>query len=107
MPRYVGLEWDVSATMNIFFLFFFRKNKTNIMANLTDCPSCLTEYQDPKLLPCQHTVCLMCLERLEKEQQVTCPRCDVTHKVPQRGVKAFTENQHVIQLVADKKVSSC
>ena len=77
------------------------------MADLTDCPSCLTEYQDPKLLPCQHTVCLECLERPEEEKHVTCPRCDVTHKVPERGVKAFTENQHVIQLAADKKVSYC
>ena len=41
---------------------------------------------------------------LEEEKHVTCPKCDVTHKVPERGVKAFTENQHVIQLVADKKV---
>ena len=73
-------------------------------ADLTECPSCKSEYQDPKLLPCNHTVCLSCLARLEDEKMVTCPTCDVKHSVPERGVKAFTENQHVIQLVADKKV---
>ena len=73
--------------------------------DLTECPSCFAEYLDPKLLPCQHTVCLECLVRVEEEKQVTCPTCEVTHKVPERGVKSFIENQHVVQFVADKKVS--
>ena len=72
---------------------------------LRECPVCLLEYKDPKLLPCTHTVCLKCLEGLNNKGVVKCPQCNVEHKVPARGVKAFTENQMVVELLAINQVS--
>ncbi|CAF0777071.1 unnamed protein product [Didymodactylos carnosus] len=40
------------------------------------CPSCNSEYKDPRVLPCTHTFCLQCIrDKLVKNNRVTCPRC--------------------------------
>ena len=81
------------------------------MADLTECPVCLDEYKDPKLLPCNHTLCLNCLENLQRTKQkgkkgshLKCPICNTIHEVPERGVTSFTENQHVIELISKNQV---
>ena len=74
------------------------------MADITECPVCFDEFQEPKLLPCNHTFCLKCLENLDRQNVITSPMCNKEHQVPDRGVIAFTENQHAIQLIADRKV---
>ena len=74
------------------------------MSELTECPVCFEEFTEPKLLPCNHTFCLGCLGNIMKEDLITCPMCNTQHPVPKRGVKAFTENQHAVQLIADRKV---
>ena len=80
------------------------------MADITKCPVCLDEYEDPKLLPCSHTMWRTCLNNLPKssakkgKQQVTCPICNFNHKVPERGLTAFPDNQAMIQLIANKQV---
>ncbi|KAM8837147.1 E3 ubiquitin-protein ligase rnf213-beta [Spinachia spinachia] len=40
----------------------------------TSCPVCLSELQDPAVLPCQHVFCLPCLQRCVEEQR-RCPKC--------------------------------
>ena len=74
------------------------------MADITECSVCFEEYTDPKILPCIHTLCLNCLKTLNKGRRITCPMCNAKHKVPERGVQAFPENQHVVQLLIDKQV---
>ena len=76
------------------------------MADIVECPVCFEEFKEPKLLPCNHTLCMKCLEALGTGKTITCPLCNAQHEVPNRGVKAFTENQHVVQLVAERQVRS-
>ena len=53
-----------------------------------ECPVCLNNYRDPRLLPCpqgSHTVCKACLDHLVKETTIVCPVCGTTHAVPATG----------------------
>ena len=77
------------------------------MANLIDarqldqelqCAICLEMLRDPRMLPCQHTFCLECLEKLSKMnlgngKTLDCSLCKRTHDLPiQNGVKGFPKN---------------
>ncbi|XP_050689072.1 uncharacterized protein LOC126981695 [Eriocheir sinensis] len=52
-----------------------------------DCPVCLTGFdgfvQWPHTLPCGHTVCTLCINKLKHQGRVTCPECRVSHAVPE------------------------
>ena len=60
------------------------------------CPVCLDLYTNPKTLPCLHSFCQKCLERLSQEREargdtyyLSCPTCRQRTKVPREGVGAF------------------
>ncbi|KAK6176527.1 hypothetical protein SNE40_014794 [Patella caerulea] len=72
------------------------------------CGTCLCLYDsiehNPKLLPCSHTVCKNCLERIIAAQPLDtgsfrCPICRETIHVPQGGVSAFPPSFLVNQLL--------
>ncbi|XP_072229611.1 E3 ubiquitin-protein ligase rnf213-beta isoform X2 [Leuresthes tenuis] len=66
------------------------------------CSVCLMEFTEPSLLPCQHIVCLRCLQRCIAQHSRSCPICraelpnnftsTVSHKV-----KAALEQQAAIR----------
>ena len=62
----------------------------------TKCSICFDQFQEPKMLPCQHTFCLKCLENVAKLNDcntVDCPLCRKIYKVPARGgVNRFKSN---------------
>ncbi|XP_070554997.1 tripartite motif-containing protein 2-like [Ptychodera flava] len=40
------------------------------------CPICLEQYHNPKVLPCHHSFCQLCLEKLvSKTRTLNCPTC--------------------------------
>ena len=60
------------------------------------CPVCLELYTDPKILPCHHSFCQECLEKMPKEREARgdtyyffCPTCRQYIMVPIEGVGAF------------------
>ena len=57
------------------------------------CAICLCRYDHPKILPCLHSYCKRCLEKLVKkvhpQQQITCPQCKEVHQVPPQGIDVF------------------
>ena len=61
------------------------------------CPICLEQLKQPKILPCQHTYCLDCLEevaKLNNPDTLDCPECRREFKIPpESGVKGFPENR--------------
>lgn len=72
------------------------------------CGTCLCMYDgeehNPKLLPCSHTVCRSCLERILEAQSrdnvtIRCPICRETITIPRGGVIAFPPSFIVNQLL--------
>ena len=59
-----------------------------------ECPICLEEFTDPRMLPCLHTMCRHCIESLVSAlgQKVRCPTCRNECQVPTEGVCGFPKN---------------
>ncbi|KAM4715158.1 LOW QUALITY PROTEIN: E3 ubiquitin-protein ligase rnf213-beta [Anableps anableps] len=39
------------------------------------CPVCLLEFTKPSVLPCQHVICLPCLQSCVQQNRRSCPKC--------------------------------
>ncbi|XP_050419103.1 E3 ubiquitin-protein ligase TRIM56 [Patella vulgata] len=58
-----------------------------------ECAICLEIFTKPKFLPCFHTFCLDCLDRMIKaNNRLTCPQCRKVHKIPPGGASELTTN---------------
>jgi len=54
-----------------------------------ECPLCLETVKNPKTLPCLHSFCLVCLEKLagfarrQLETTIKCPVCQTSFQIPE------------------------
>ena len=75
--------------------------------NLT-CPICYQLFNNPKYLPCHHSYCEQCLEKVQVQNKIICPECRKEAAVPPGGVKDlpnnFFINRMVDELVLKRKV---
>ena len=53
------------------------------------CPVCTNRFTNPKLLPCSHTFCLHCLQRIQAtsgiRDTISCPECRRNFTIPGNG----------------------
>ena len=72
--------------------------------HLLTCPLCSTQYQDPRVLPCQHTFCCRCLlahvdgvqsSRSTRLGAFPCPQCNADVGLPAAGASAFPVDQRI------------
>ena len=72
------------------------------LKNKLECTICLTDYTDPKLLPCFHVFCKKCLEPLVIQDHaglsLQCPICRHSTKLPPKGVAGLQSDFHVEHL---------
>ncbi|XP_065907376.1 E3 ubiquitin-protein ligase TRIM71-like [Dysidea avara] len=68
--------------------------------NLT-CPVCYQLFKNPKYLPCYHSYCEGCLEKIQVQSKIICPECRNGAKVPPGGVRKFSTNFLITRLVDD------
>ena len=58
-----------------------------------ECPICMERYSPqeriPKVLPCGHTFCHICLVHTASGHRLECPNCKVIHQVPSQGVQGY------------------
>ncbi|CAE1153089.1 unnamed protein product [Acanthosepion pharaonis] len=79
----------ISITVNCFILWETTCS-TKLVRNMEElklervrnrllyCPVCLDEFEDPRWLPCLHTVCYQCLQQLKDSSSsvfIQCPEC--------------------------------
>ncbi|KAK3604090.1 hypothetical protein CHS0354_035901 [Potamilus streckersoni] len=57
------------------------------------------ETREPRLLPCLHTYCTMCVQKLIKDELVTCPHCRQDHQVPGNDANAFKKDNNRRELL--------
>ena len=69
------------------------------------CSVCLELYTNPMILPCHHSFCQECLEKMPKERDaggdtyyLSCPTCRQFTVVPREGVGAFPVAFHLNNL---------
>lgn len=76
----------------------FKMEELALMA-LLECPLCLEKLDaSAKVLPCQHTFCLPCLQRHETDQyQLFCPECRAP--VPARTAEELPTNLLLVRLL--------
>eukprot|EP00058_Branchiostoma_floridae_P021780 XP_002607270.1 hypothetical protein BRAFLDRAFT_88218 [Branchiostoma floridae] len=78
---------------------------SNAFSEITEeflvCQICLEDFRQPKVLPCLHTFCQPCLERLlvtEPVGKLSCPTCRQDVPLPQNGVQGLKSNFLVCKL---------
>ncbi|XP_035665467.1 E3 ubiquitin-protein ligase TRIM71-like [Branchiostoma floridae] len=72
---------------------------SNAISEITEeflvCQICLEDFRQPKVLPCLHTFCQPCLERLlatEPVGKLSCPTCRQDVPLPENGVQGLKSN---------------
>ena len=68
------------------------------------CPICMEHFTDPRVLPCFHSYCLTCLQRVpidlvEGNYSLPCPTCQSTCPVPDKGLASLPPSFVVNNLV--------
>lgn len=76
----------------------FKMEELALMA-LLECPLCFEQLDvSAKVLPCQHTFCMACLQRQEAaHSQLLCPECHTA--VPVRTVEELPANLLLVQIL--------
>ena len=63
---------------------------------ILECPICQEHFSEPRVLPCQHTFCLHCLEKIIDHQSTTesipCPVCRATYHLSTDGINDLPKN---------------
>ena len=57
-------------------------------------------FKEPRELPCGHTFCTICLERLiEDSQFVDCPSCRSKHVIPRNGFRIDFRTNRLLDIL--------
>ncbi|ESO01060.1 hypothetical protein HELRODRAFT_175087 [Helobdella robusta] len=76
--------------------------------SLTTCSICMDQFTNPKVLPCHHTFCLVCLKncyesvnktRLIAVSNFPCPTCRKTCYVSPQGLEALPTDFRIAQIL--------
>ena len=70
-----------------------------VVTDNLSCPICYQLFKKPKYLPCHHSYCEHCLEKLQVQSKIICPECRKEAIVPPGGVKDLDNNFLINRLV--------
>lgn len=82
--KFCFLKFNLHLTAGLAFLISTDAQSTRSYCNesnpgkwtldITKCPHCFQVYEDPRFLPCYHTVCFHCVD--QNKRTVICPLCN-------------------------------
>ena len=76
---------------------------SDCVQEMLECCICADEFSDPRVLPCIHTYCLRCLERIGQDKRpgenMPCPLCRREFKIPVTGLKGMQKNFFIAKLL--------
>ena len=77
------------------------KNASQCIAKVLECSVCYEQMMQPKMLPCQHTFCLSCLDKIANHdlKKISCAICRSQHNLPIGGVMEFPNNLTLASLI--------
>ena len=80
--------------------------RSESLDELLNCQVCFEDYQEtgdrvPRILPCHHTLCHSCIERLIHRNRVQCPECRSKFDA-KKGEINFQQNKYILILVKKK-----
>lgn len=80
------------------------------VTEIANCPICLEDFKNSRLLPCVHSFCLECLQGHCKDKatgdKVACPVCRRECQIPDDGLQALPHNFFVQNLIDARDASS-
>jgi len=65
-----------------------------------ECPVCLEEAVDPKILPCHHSICLTCARTLlenARDNKIKCPQCRIITAVKEADANNLKDDFRMVQ----------
>ena len=76
------------------------------------CSVCMTKFTDPKQLPCLHSFCLHCLQRIQQtsgiRETISCPECRQNFRIPADGdLNALPTNFRINSLLDVLAIKEC
>ena len=76
------------------------------------CSVCITKFTDPKQLPCLHSFCLHCLQRIQQtsgiRETISCPECRQNFRIPGDGdLNALPTNFRIDSLLDVLAIKEC
>ncbi|KAL7667508.1 hypothetical protein ACOME3_010504 [Neoechinorhynchus agilis] len=86
------------------------------LEDLRTCPICLDTFKDPRALPCCHTFCCQCIEKIvENERRISCPCCRRVFNLNGKPSDVLYRNHRAatlielkpIEIQSPKKCDSC
>lgn len=83
--------------------FLFRREDNVTYQEDLQCPICLEDFFEPKLLPCLHSLCAACIEELasSSSRSISCPLCRAECKIPNGGAKKLPSSTKLEKLLKD------
>lgn len=84
-----------------------QQNKSSLLQELIECPICFNLFDNPHVLPCQHTFCKACIDPLYKtiDKSLDCPICRMKHSLP-NGIEGLTANFTIKRLIELESIES-
>ena len=76
------------------------------------CSVCMTKFTDPKQLPCLHSFCLHCLQRIQRtsgiRETISCPECRQNFRIPgDSDLHALPTNVRINSLLDVLAIKEC
>lgn len=101
--HYSNLEENLQLKENL----NLRQKEENTLEKILECPICLEEFKNPKMLPCQHSFCMEdCLKSLVESNSVSkeiiCPICRKKCSVPRKGFPNNYTLQSLLELTSEE-----